>query len=219
MRGRLVVLTIETTGGHVYDRHHHDEDHANRITELACVELVDGVITQRKFHVIFKNKKHPDAPVFAEAVDALFSFIGKAPVLYHGKAFVESFMNAELGWCHQPPLSQHGSKLIDTVHLSRLLDKFLGKEHCSHSLDALAVRYGLLDKPRSSKDRVCIRDGMLLANVYGQLAKEAQQNGTSLDDLEQFALPPMATMSLFYQNRARQGGVEADKRLRCGKLY
>lgn len=200
MRGRQVVLTIETTGGHVYDRHH-DEEHANRITEIAAVEMNEGKITGKRYSAKFKDIKHPDWPTFADEARHFLRFLANAEVLYHGKAFVESFVNAELGWGGYDDIGTYCHKVTDTVHLSRMLDRFLGKEDCKHSLDDLALRYDLLDKPRARRDRVAMRDCMLLANVYLKLEEEAEQNGISLDQLEEIGLPMLTKLDVYAKGR------------------
>lgn len=167
MTKREVVLDTETTG---LD-HKHD-----RIVEIGCVELIDGVPTGRTYqryvdpliaispastaiHGIDAEKlKAENAQIFAAIADEFLEFIGDAPIVMHNASFDLAFLNAELRGCGRPTIAKRRS--VDTLALAK--EKFPAKQA---SLDALCRRFGIAAHGRHS----AMKDAELLAQVYIEL--------------------------------------------------
>lgn len=143
---REIVFDTETTG----------LEHArDRIIEIGCVELVNGLPTGRTYETrldprqslsdeIVKLVGLTDAdlrgqPFFEDIVDPLMEFIGDAILVAHNADFDRNFLNAELVRCGRPPTP--ASQYIDTRALA--LKKLPG---AGGSLNALCRTY---------KDHIC----------------------------------------------------------------
>lgn len=169
---REVVLDTETTGMSALR-----EEDPDRITEIACLELVDGIPTgafyqtylnpertlSRKITEItgLTGKFLETYPKFAEIVDRFLAFIGDSPLIIHNAPFDIRFLNAELARAGKGPLK---NPVIDTLPLAR--EKF-GRPA---SLDALCARLGI-DLSGRTKHGALI-DCELLAQVYARLRTE-----------------------------------------------
>jgi DNA polymerase III subunit epsilon len=150
---RLITLDTETTGmskrstGPVCDGH--------RIIEIACVEIVDNMLTGRFFHSYIKPevdiqpgalKVHgitqqflEEKPRFVDIVHRLLDFIGDSTIIIHNASFDIAFLNQEFKSLPDPAIL-HGRifRFIDTLQLTRSM--FPG---VSNSLDSLSIRFGL----------------------------------------------------------------------------
>lgn len=162
---RQVCWDTETTG----------VSHAegDRIVEIACVEIVDMMPTDRKWHTYLNpDRTMPsgafavhglsaeflsDKPRFAEVVDGFMEFIGDSPLVAHNAPFDMGFINAELELIGRPPLT---NPVIDTLREAR---KRLGAT-ARASLDALCKRFEI-DTSRRIKHEAML-DTELLAHVY-----------------------------------------------------
>src|SRR6202050_1019 len=172
---REIVLDTETTGL--------DPFQGDRLVEIGCVELVNGIPSGQTFHKYFYPERTmpaeamaihgltdeflKDKPLFAEAADDLIAFLGDAPLVIHNAAFDLGFLNAELERAGRPPLERE--RLIDTLLIAR-------RKHPggSNRLDDLCVRYAI-DNSRRTKHGALL-DAELLAEVYVELigARQAQ---------------------------------------------
>src|SRR6202050_2261881 len=172
---REIVLDTETTGL--------DPFQGDRLVEIGCVELVNGIPSGQTFHKYFYPERTMPAeprathgrndeflknkPLFADAVDDLIAFLGDAPLVIHNAAFDLGFLNAELERAGRPPLERE--RLIDTLLIAR-------RKHPggSNRLDDLCVRYAV-DNSRRTKHGALL-DAELLAEVYVELigARQAQ---------------------------------------------
>ncbi len=169
---REIVLDTETTG--VAASREEDPD---RITEIACLELEEGVPTGKIYQTYLNPEKKlskkiteitgltsrflQNHPKFKEIMDEFLAFIGNSPLVIHNAPFDIRFLNAELARAGRGPLKNH---VIDTLPWAR--EKF-GRPA---NLDALCKRLGI-DLSRRTKHGALI-DCELLAQVYAKLRKE-----------------------------------------------
>src|SRR5947209_856699 len=101
---REIVLDTETTGL--------DPAGGDRIVEIGCVELVNHVPTDRRFHAYINPERTmaedafavhglsdaflADKPKFAEIADPFLAFIGTDRLVIHNAEFDLKFINFEL---------------------------------------------------------------------------------------------------------------------------
>ncbi len=172
---REIVLDTETTGLEAYQ--------GDRIVEIGCIELVNGIPTGQHFHAYINPERDmptsafevhglsaeflKDKPRFAEVAEAFLEFIGTAPIVIHNAAFDIGFLNAELERTGKQVLGR--DRVIDTLLLAR-------RKHPggSNRLDDLCARYGI-DNSRRTKHGALL-DAEILAEVYVELigARQAQ---------------------------------------------
>ena len=162
---REIVLDTETTGL--------DPSAGHRIVELAGIELINAVATERFFHrYVNPERDMPEEafqvhglstdflaqhPPFGAIVDEFLDFVGDAPLVIHNAEFDMRFLNAELGRCGRRPLPQTQS--VCTLIMAR--QKFPGAQA---SLDALCRRFAI-DNTHRTKHGARL-DAELLAEVY-----------------------------------------------------
>jgi DNA polymerase-3 subunit epsilon len=171
---REIVLDTETTG--LDPRPPERGGNGDRIVEIACLELLNHMPTDRHFHR-YVNPERPmsadafvihglsdeflsDKPVFAAVADELLDFLGDAPLVIHNAEFDMRFINAELGRLQRPALTTE--RAIDTVQLARR--RFPGARA---SLDELCKRFEI-DLSGREKHGALV-DVKLLADVYLEL--------------------------------------------------
>ncbi len=165
---REVVIDTETTGL--------DPGHGHRIVELACLELNNHVLTDRKFHsYLDPQRQMPEEafrvhgisaeflagkPLFSDIVEGFLDFIGEDPLVIHNAEFDLGFLNAELEALSRPALPI--TRAVDTLGLARR--KFPGAQA---SLDALCRRFEIDNSARTVHG--ALLDAELLAAVYLEL--------------------------------------------------
>ncbi|NOX82617.1 MAG: DNA polymerase III subunit epsilon [Alphaproteobacteria bacterium] len=174
---RQIVFDLETTGFKFSEGH--------RIVEIGAIELINGAVTGKNFHIYVNPKRDmpdgafrvhglsqaflADKPSFADekVAPAFCAFIGDAELIAHnGAGFDMPFLQAELKAAGLPAL---GNQLIDTLHLARR--KFPG---APASLDALCSRFGIDTDERKRDGHGALLDSRLLAEVYIELTGGAQ---------------------------------------------
>ncbi|ATQ44637.1 DNA polymerase III subunit epsilon [Caulobacter mirabilis] len=165
---RHLVLDTETTGL--------DPRTGHRLIEIACVEVIDFIPTNRSFHEYVHPDREIDAdaervhgislaflkdkPRFHEIVDKFLDFVGDDPIVAHNAPFDRSFVNAELQRLGRTPPPD--DRWIDTLALAK--KKFPGMYN---SLDALCKRMKI---SLASRDKHgALIDAELLAAVYLEL--------------------------------------------------
>lgn len=165
---RHLVLDTETTGL--------DPRTGHRLIEIACVEVVDFIPTNRHFHRYVHPDREIDAdaervhgislaflhdkPRFHEIVEDFLEFVGDDPIVAHNAPFDRSFVNAELNRIGRTPPPD--DRWIDTLALAK--KKFPGMYN---SLDALCKRMKI---SLASRDKHgALIDAELLAAVYLEL--------------------------------------------------
>ncbi|HZP74555.1 MAG TPA: DNA polymerase III subunit epsilon [Pseudolabrys sp.] len=172
---REIVLDTETTGL--------DPFNGDRVVELGCIELLNGIPTGQSFHTYINPQREvpaeafavhglstdflKDKPLFEEVVDEFLTFIGDAPLVIHNASFDHGFLNAELDRVKRTLLTR--DRLVDTLTIAR-------RKHPGgpNNLDGLCTRYGI-DNSRRTKHGALL-DAEILAEVYLELigARQAQ---------------------------------------------
>ena len=172
---REIVLDTETTGL--------DPFQGDRLVEIGCVELVNGIPSGQTFHRYFYPERTmppealaihgltdeflKDKPLFADAVDNLIVFLGDAPLVIHNAAFDIGFLNAELERVGRPLIARE--RMVDTLLIAR-------RKHPggANRLDDLCIRYAIDNSHRTKHG--ALLDAELLAEVYVELigARQAQ---------------------------------------------
>ena len=165
---REIVLDTETTGL--------DAKGADRIIEIACVEMVNHFPTSVHYHCLIDPERDVPTeafnvhgistaslagkPKFAGIAVEFLDFIGDAPLIIHNAGFDIGFLNAELQRAGKQLLSM--DRVVDTLMLAR-------RKHPGgpNSLDALCKRYNV-DTSKRVKHGALI-DCELLAAVYLEL--------------------------------------------------
>ncbi len=208
---RQVVFDLETTGFKFSEGH--------RIVEMGAVEMVNGAVTGRTFHVYVNPERDMpeeayrvhglsaaflgDKPRFSDpaAAPAFVEFIGEAELVAHnGVAFDLPFLQAELEAADYPRLQ---NKIIDTLHLARR--KFPG---APANLDALCARFGIDTKQRERDGHGALLDSRLLAEVYIELTGGVQA-GLNFARAESSDTSGAATRSAKTPARQRPGPLAA----------
>ena len=165
---REIVFDTETTGL--------DPATGDRVVEIGCVELLNGIPTGKTFHhYIDPQRDMPEEafavhglssefltgkPLFRDVVDEFAAFTEGAKLVAHNAEFDFRFLSAELVALGRPPLDLE--RMVDTLALAR-------RRHpgAPVSLDALCARYGI-DNSRRTKHGALL-DAEILAEVYAEL--------------------------------------------------
>ena len=168
---RFVVLDTETTGlnkkGSVSKGH--------RVIEIGCVEIVDGCLTGKEFHVYLDPERRvsrgalklhgvTDAflkgkPKFKDIVGDLLAFIGDSELVIHNASFDTQFMDMEFEML--PEDLQPKRRFIVNDTLSKAREIFPGQRN---TLEALAMRFGL--GIQKDKFHSALIDARVLASVF-----------------------------------------------------
>lgn len=177
---RQIALDTETTGM--------DIESGNRVVEIGCIEVVQRVVTGRKFHAYLNPDRDSepgalsvhglsteflrDKPRFADVAAEFLAFIADAELLIHNASFDLGFLNHELRRAQIDVKLDQRHSVLDTLKLARELHP--GQRN---SLDALCKRYQVDNSGRSYHG--ALLDARLLADVY--LNMTAGQGSLSLD--------------------------------------
>ena len=185
---REIIFDTETTGL--------SPENGDRLVEIGCVEMVNGIPTGATFHAYCNPGRDmdPDAerihglsshflsdkPVFAEIADELLAFVADSRLVAHNASFDFGFLNRELTLCGRDAVCL--TRMVDTVAMAK-------KRHpgAKLSLDALCTRYGI-DRSHRTKHGALL-DAELLAQVYIEL------NGGRQIGLELAAETPEQTLA------------------------
>ena len=175
---REIVFDTETTG--------FDPNDGDRVVEIGCVELLNGMPTGENYHVyINPNRTMPDSafkihglsteflsdkPMFNEIANGFLDFIKEDNLVAHNAEFDMKFINWELENSGLKPLTY--ARVVDTLKIAR--EKFPGAKN---SLDALCSRFGIDNSNRTLHG--ALLDSEILAEVYLEL-KGGRQAGMDL---------------------------------------
>ena len=179
---REIVLDTETTGLK------HEE--GDRLVEIGCIEIVDGMPTGEKFHrYLNPDREVPeeavkvhgltldrlrDEPRFIDIADDLENFLGDAPLVIHNAEFDLAFINMEFRQIGRKTLE---NKPVDTLKKAR--NELPAKGYNGPcSLDALCKYFGIAEKPRGLHG--ALLDADLLVKVYQKLCGFEEQIGMNL---------------------------------------
>ena len=171
---REIILDTETTGLEPKSGH--------RIIEIGAVEVVNKIITGKKFHCYINPKRDVpkeaynihgisteflrNKPLFEAIVDEFLAFVMDSPMVIHNAPFDIKFLNHELALLDRSSFNLN--KTVDTLKIARA--KFPGQKV---NLDALCKRYKI-----DSSFRVfhgALKDAELLAKVYLNLVEHSDQ--------------------------------------------
>jgi DNA polymerase-3 subunit epsilon len=171
---RSVLFDTETTG--------FDPLTGDRVIEIAAIELLNDLPTDKQFHVLLDPERDIPAestkvhgitsahvegkPKFAEIADDMLAFFGDAPLVAHNAPFDFNFIDAELARIRRPPLGR--ARMIDTLVLAKA--RFPGMPN---SLDALCRRFDIDLSARTTHN--ALLDCKLLAEVYVELTGGRQR--------------------------------------------
>ena len=176
---RQVIFDTETTG--------FDPENGDRLVEIGAVEMMNGALTGRKFHVYINPERDmpieaykvhklsseflADKPVFSDPsiAQAFLDFAGDAVLVAHNAPFDCGFMKHHLEEIGLPWRWTDSDQVIDTVKIAR--KRFPGSPA---SLDALCTRFGIDLTQRESQGHGALLDARLLAEVYVELTGGAQ---------------------------------------------
>ena len=177
---REIVVDIETTGL--------DPKKGDKIIEIACLELINHIPTEKYFHTYLNPQEQDispgafkvhgiekdflsDKPIFKEIAADFLKFINEASVLAHNASFDIGFLNHELA--NEKMKIIGDEKVIDTLKIAR--NKHPGMPN---NLDALCKRYRIDNSKREK--HTALMDCELLTKVYINLI---DQKEPSLDFL------------------------------------
>lgn len=176
---REIVLDTETTGM--------EPSRGDRLVEIGCVELLNGVPTGRTWHTYLNPERDipaeatavhgittafvKDKPVFSQVYGDMLDFIGDdGRLVIHNAEFDMKFINAELASVGNRPFPS--KRVTDTLLMARM--KFPGSPA---SLDALCRRFDIDNSHRELHG--ALLDAQLLAEVYLELIG-GRQHGLGL---------------------------------------
>ena len=168
---RQVIVDTETTGLSA----------ADRIVEVACVELIGRRPTGREFHA-YVNPEMPvhrgalrvhgltdeflaDKPSFADVGDALRDFLRDAEMVAHNSSFDYDKLYAEFKRAGFEPFSELVDGVVDTLAIARR--RWPGQ---TCSLDAVCRRLGIDTSHRTMHGALV--DARILANAYIMMTRE-----------------------------------------------
>ena len=189
---KQIFLDTETTGL---------DPSAHRLIEIGAVAFQDRSALHGKegtwYSLVNPERKVPaevvkihgiddtklrGKPKFAQVADSFLEFIRGHEVLIHNAGFDVTFLDQELASCGRKPLSEHVTKITDTLQLARKL-----YPHSRNSLDALALRFEL-DLAKLRPEHGALIDARLLAMVYlrmtsGQIALALQAAAATSEEI------------------------------------
>lgn len=162
---REIILDTETTGL--------DPSKGDRMVEVGCVEMIDGMRTGAFFHSYLNPQRDvpegafkvhglsteflKDKPLFATKVDEFLEFIADSQLVIHNAPFDMKFINAELAMLGFDKIPM--TRTVDTLLIAR--NKFPGSPA---NLDALCKRFNIDISGRQKHG--ALLDAELLADVY-----------------------------------------------------
>lgn len=125
MQSRQLVLDTETTG----------LDGSDRIVEIACIEILDGKITDNKYQTYINPERdsHPEAlkvhgltteflstqPKFIDIVDDFLKFVSGAEIIIHYAPFDVKFLTRELNLIGKKSFENYCGRIIDTKTMAQ----------------------------------------------------------------------------------------------------
>ncbi|ADM08948.1 putative DNA polymerase III, epsilon subunit and related 3'-5'exonuclease [Parvularcula bermudensis HTCC2503] len=182
---RQIVFDTETTGLDPLDGH--------RVVEIGAVEMVNGALTGRTFHVYVNPERDmpeaayrvhklssqflADKPIFKDPAigQAFYQFCEGAVLVAHNASFDCKFMQHHLDEIGLPWAWGEPGDIVDTLQIAR--KRFPGSPS---SLDALCQRFGIDLTEREAQGHGALLDSRLLAEVYIELTG-GRQGGLIFD--------------------------------------
>lgn len=166
---REIILDTETTGL--------DPKTGHRVVEVGALEMINKVITGRKFHYYINPQRDmpqeayrihgissaflQDKPLFKDIAEEFTRFIEGGRLVIHNAPFDLKFLNHELSLLKLPSIEL--SEVIDTLPIARRA--FPGSRA---NLDALCKRFKVDNTNREFHG--ALKDAYLLAEIYVELS-------------------------------------------------
>ena len=144
---RQLIIDTETSGL---------DFEKDRIIEIGCLELIDGVFTGNKFHQYYK----PDE------IEKFMSFVGESQLIIHNAQFDITMINNALKRSGTSPIDPEST--ICTLEIAK--KKFPGSKN---NLNALCRRFDISLESREKHG--ALTDSFLLLQVYNELLGGKQQ--------------------------------------------
>ena len=172
---RQIILDTETSGL---------DFEKDRIIEVGCIELINGIFTGKKFHKYYKpeniiisqeseqihglnNSLLSSFPTFDDSVEELLDFIHQSQLIIHNVQFDLTMINQSLKRKSLKELDRNNT--LCTLELAK--KKFPGSKN---NLNALCRRFDInLD---SREKHGALIDSFLLLDVYNELLGGKQKN-------------------------------------------
>ena len=197
----------------------------DRIIEVGCLELIDGVFSGKKFHKYYNPdglKISADAeeihglnnsflsafPSFDKDIENFIEFVGNAQFIIHNAQFDLSHLNNELKLFGREKID---NEIIDTLILAR--EKFPGSQA---SLDALCKRFRIDNSKRVS--HTALIDCDLLAKVYINLIDQKEPM-LNFQNLEEVTYKNLNENTSYYKKIIKPSSDELAKHLLYLKNY
>lgn len=180
---REICFDTETTG--------FDPKKGDRLVEIGCIEVVDGVRTGNNLHIYINPQR--DMPegalkihglteeflstkaIFRDEAECIWKYFHEDPetvLVAHNAQFDMKFMNFEFDKIGYENISL---KVVDSLEIAKR--KFPGQKN---NLDALCKRYNVDGSRRVLHG--ALLDAELLADVYIEMMEKAQQNIFAIAD-------------------------------------
>ena len=171
---RQLIIDTETSGLDF------DKD---RIIEIGCLELINGIYTGNKFHQYYKpdkiqinsesekihglsNQFLAEFPVFEDEIEKFMAFVGDSQLIIHNAQFDITMINNAL---KRSGINQiNPDSTICTLEIAK--KKFPGSKN---NLNALCRRFGISLENREKHG--ALTDSFLLLQVYNELLGGKQQ--------------------------------------------
>lgn len=171
---RQIALDTETTGFN--KKKGLDIEHGHRVVEIACVEIINGIITGKVFHTYINPQRKIDSkamrihgitdqkvkgkPLFKEIATELINFIEDSTVIIHNAKFDIAFLDQEFRMLDKS-LQPQGRifHIIDTLDMAR--ERFPGEDNTLNGL-AKRLQIGLTREGLHG----ALLDAQMLARIY-----------------------------------------------------
>lgn len=171
---RQLIIDTETSGL---------DFEKDRIIEIGCLELIDGVFTGKKFHQYYKpdrieissesenihglnNQFLADFRTFEDEIEKFMKFIGESQLIMHNAQFDLTMINNALKRVGIDQINTESN--ICTLEIAK--KKFPGSKN---NLNALCRRFGISLESREKHG--ALTDSFLLLQVYNELLGGRQQ--------------------------------------------
>ena len=171
---RQLIIDTETSGLDF------DKD---RIIEVGCLELIEGIFTGNKFHQYYKpdeieissesekihglsNKFLAEFPTFEDEIEEFMAFVGDSQLIMHNAQFDITMINNALKRSGINKINPDST--ICTLEIAK--KKFPGSKN---NLNALCRRFGISLENREKHG--ALTDSFLLLQVYNELLGGRQQ--------------------------------------------
>ena len=155
----------------------------DRIIEIGCLELINGIFTGNKFHQYYKpdeieisndsekihglsNEFLSKFSTFEDEIEKFMSFVSESQLIMHNAQFDMTMINNALKRLGKSPID--AESVICTLEIAK--KKFPGSKN---NLNALCRRFGISLESREKHG--ALTDSFLLLQVYNELLGGKQQ--------------------------------------------